>query len=296
MAYEIATLTDSGGTLAHYKMLDAIKALAEANGWVTLRHDTVSANRELILKGEGLSGTEEIFVGFRCYQDVAADYYNITFATFTGYLAGNTFQTQPGARLSGVPAHQSLINYFMVCNAQRIALCMRVGTPVYEHGYVGKMFPFARPGEFPFPVVNCGMLTGEAATRFSDTSHAMGYRGTRANFALRTPNGAWTQTDNNPWYNATLQFQPSARYFMLPITLHDASPNIYGVLDGIYFITGHTNAVENVVQVGGTPVDPTGLTVAQIVTAINAAGGRAFVVLQDVARTAFNAYIAMEMN
>lgn len=304
MAYEIASLDNSGGVLAHYKMLAAIKALAEANGWVTLRYDTVSANRELILQGEGLSGTEEIFVGFRCYQDVPNDYYNITFGTFTGYVSGNTFQTQPGARLSGVPAHNSLIKYFMVCNAQRIAVCMRVGTPVYEHGYVGKMFPYARPSEFPFPIINCGMLVGEAATRFSEVTHAFGYRGTRANFALRKPSGTWGEVDVHPWYNTYIaggfyQVQPSdAGYFLVPITPGDSAPNVYGVLDGIWQVTGFNNAVENVVQVGGSyTVDPTGKTVDAVVNeVVVTAGGRAFVVLQDVSRTGFNDFIAMEMN
>lgn len=56
MAYQTGFVDNSGGTSAHYGMLGVIKTLAEANGWTTLRYDTASANRELILKGVGLSG------------------------------------------------------------------------------------------------------------------------------------------------------------------------------------------------------------------------------------------------
>ena len=77
--------------------------------------------------------------------------------------------------------------------------------------------------------------------------------------------------------------------------LFDITPNTYGELDGVYFITGFNNGVENVLQVGGTPVDQSGLTVLQAVDAVIAAGGRAFVVLQDVYRTSWRDFIALEM-
>ncbi|WEM33673.1 structural protein [Pseudomonas phage PSA-KC1] len=105
-------------------------------------------DRELILKGVGLSGLEEIFVGFKCYQSVSGDYYNFKAATMIGYVSGNTFETQPGIQISGVPAHNNAITYFIAANPQRITGCLKVGTPVYEHFYLGKIFPYARPGEF----------------------------------------------------------------------------------------------------------------------------------------------------
>lgn len=303
-------LVDNASMLAHYAMLETIRDFATTElpigqRWQVLRYETAPANRELILKGPGISGTEEIFVGFRTYQSVSADYYNLVAGVFTGYVAGNSFDAQPGARLSGIPAHNRAIEYFMVGNGQRIALCMKVGTPVYMHGYVGKYFPYAAPGEYRSPLLCAGMLDGATETRFSDPEISMPYKGARANFAMRSNMGSWLEVESWPWNNAFLcgegssisQVRPtSAMYYPQRVQLTDAA-NLYGTLDGIYYITGFDNAVENVAQMGGSyMVDQAGKTVAQIVTEIiDDAGGRAFMVLQDAARTGFNDYIAMEM-
>ena len=270
---------DNTTMLAHYKMLETIKNFAAANGWMVLRYDDTVANRELILKGAGFSGTEEIFVGFRTYQDAGADYYNLLAGTFTGYVAGNTFDTQPGARLSGVPAHNNRIDYWLTLNGQRIALAMKVGTPVYESAYVGKMLPYARPSQYPYPVVCAGMLSGAAATRFSDTSHSMSYKGNRANMALRTNDG-WVLPHCYPWGNTLLAGSSSNLrdtgdvYHLLPVELHDNTANLWGALDGVYYISGFNNAVENTLTIGADT----------------------YVVIQDVARTGHADYYALRMD
>ena len=69
----------------------------------------------------------------------------------------------------------------------------------------------------------------------------------------------------------------------------------FGELDGVYAVSGFNNNVENVLQVGGTPVDGTGLSVADHVDAILTASGRAFVVLQDVNQTDWRSFVALEM-
>ena len=62
--YAIGTVTKGTGDDAHYRLLAELKTLAEAVGWTTLRYDTASAERELILHSTGTSGDESIFVGF----------------------------------------------------------------------------------------------------------------------------------------------------------------------------------------------------------------------------------------
>ena len=284
MPHEIGFVDDSA-QLAHYAMLEKTRDFAAANGWEVLRYDVSIANRELILKGVGYSGEEEIFVGFRTYQNADADYYNLVAAGFTGYVAGNPFDNQPGAMLSGVPAHNQRIDYWLTLNPQRIALAMKVGTPVYESAYVGKFLPYARPSQYPYPLACAGMLSGAPATRFSETNHGMPYKGDRANMRMRFNDGAWRTPHCYPWGNSFITGTASGRnnlrlrdtggiYHLMAIELHDDSANMWGALDGIFYISGFNNAVENTLTIEG----------------VN------YTVVQDVSRTGHNDYYAMRLD
>jgi len=265
---------------ATYALLALIKQKAELNGWTTLRYDVTSANRELILKGVGLSGIEEIFVGFRTYQDIGNDYYNIVAATFTAYMAGNTFDTQPGVKLSGVPAHNLRIDYWLVVNAQRIMAGMKVGTPVYGSFYAGKCLPFTLPAQWPYPVVCAGMLVGTPATRFSDTSYSIPYKGSRSNMQMRGIDGTYSSPYAWPWtageyLTGTGQLRETGTIYTLqPVVLHNNAGTLHGELDGVFHVSGFQQGVENTLLIDG----------------VN------YVVMQDVYRTGFSDYFAIRMN
>ena len=283
MAFYTGFVDDSGSEgAAHRQMLLKIKELAEANGWATLRYLNPSGatdTRELILKGIGLSGDQEIYIGFRSYQDPTSDYYNLSVAGFIGYVSGNTFVTQPGFRESGVPAYKTRIDYWLAVNAQRIAFGLKVGTPVYESGYAGYFLPYATPGQWPYPLVVAGMLNGASATRYSETSHSMPYKGNRVNFALRNTDGTWLTPYAHPWWDpvfggATAALRETGTvYPLMPITLSSADlVDKYGDLDGISFVPGFGNAVENTITDENSVVHT---------------------VIQDVGRTGFNDYYAL---
>lgn len=257
-------------------MLQKIKDLALSSGdWVILREKTDTENHEIILKGRGYSQKEEIFVGVRTYQNANADYYNLAVATFTGYVPSNSFDNQPSAKISGVPAHNQRIDYWLTVNPQRIACCMKVGTPVYEHFYIGKFLPYARPSQYPYPVVCAGMLDGTPATRFSDTAHSVPYKGSHANLAMRFNTGVYLNPECYPFNHSLFNYYRNLRdtggiYPLLPIILTDGN-GIYGELDGVRFISGFDNVTENTC-------------------------GDDWVVLQDVHRTGFNDYVALRMD
>ena len=262
---------------------------ANAIKYDILRYDTSATNHELIMRARGLDGLQEIYLGLRTYHDVNADYYNLLVGVFTGYVPGNTFDTQPGAALAGVPAHNNRIDYWLTMNAQRIACAMKVGTPVYEHFYLGKMFPYARPSQYPYPVVCGGMLVGAAATRFSETTHDFYLRGNSARGQLRTAAG-WISMHCYPWGNNSdtsnaitgtsassdqLQLRDTGgEYPLLPVELHDNSANLYGQLDGVFHVSGFNNAVENTITIGGVM----------------------HVVMQSVSRTGHADYYALRMD
>lgn len=278
MAYEVG-FVDNSVKLAHYAFLDKIRALAIAQGWTVLRYSSTLPNPELIMAGPGTTDYQDVYVGFRCYQDSTADYYNMTVAGFTGYLPGETFQNQPGARLSGVPLHNNRIDYWLTVSNLRIAFGAKVGTPVYESAYVGLALPYATPGQFPYPLVVGGMLTGEAAIRFSETTHDIPYKGSNARLAMRWVDGTWITPETWPWNNAyfttTGQLRDSSsKYSVHPVVLTNATSGVFGELEGIFFITGFGNAAENTLVIGGVT----------------------YVVIQAVARTGFYDYYALRLS
>ena len=290
MAFETGTITNASGSfsLAHQNFLERLKNqlsssvfMGAANVWVVERY-VVTGDFELIVRGPGLGGTDQIYMGIKLYHDVGADYYNCKVAGFTGYAPNNSFETQPGISGNlGVPLHNLSITYWLIANGQRFAVAAKVGTPVYESFYLGKFLPYATPGQYPYPVVAAGMLTSAALTRFSDTAQSMPYKGNRVNLQMRFVDGVWKQPTAWPWTNAdiagaTVQLResPTDTYPLLPVILTDTAPNIYGELDGIFHVSGFNNAVENLIQISG--VD--------------------YLVMQDVYRTSHIDYYAMRLN
>ncbi|MHB1283045.1 MAG: hypothetical protein ACYCZI_04110 [Metallibacterium scheffleri] len=284
MAYEIGFVDNTGTEgLAHWQMLLKIKTLAEANGWTTLRYvnPTDGSNRELIMKGVGLSGTEEIFIGFRSYHDVGADYYNLSVAAFTGYVAAAAFTAQPSYMESGVCAHNQRIDYWLRVNAQCITFGLKVGVGSYQHGYTGFFFRYGTPGQHPYPIAVFGMLNGVPATRYSDTSYSMGLKGYIAataayngpNARIRDVAGVWQQVFSAPW-NTGMNMRDTGGYYLgKKIVLYQAN-QVWGELDGVRFISGFNQVVENTCVING----------------------KTNVVLRDVTRTGFADYYLLELS
>lgn len=268
---------DNKNGLAHFALLERLRNLCELEGWRILRYAPELAQPEVIMMAPGLSGNEQIFCGIYCYQDSDADYYNLAVATMKGYVAANSFLAQPGiSPICGVPAHHRRIDYWLSVNAQRLNVAMKVGTPVYESFGIGKFLPYASPGQYPQPLFVAGMLNGASATRYSDPTHSIPWKGNRNNLRMHFNDGSWKTPYTTPWGNNLMAnaCRPAENtYVLYPVMLYD-SANIYGVLDGIFQITGFENAVENRLAIDG----------------------KDYLVIQDVARTSFGDYYAMELS
>ncbi|HYE35509.1 hypothetical protein [Methylocaldum sp.] len=299
MAYE------TGTAAGHYDLLDKLRAFLKTNAalvaagqeWTELRWDGASAERESILQGPGLSGIEEIFIGIKTYQSVPLDYFNWRVAAFTGFVSGNDFYHQPGTPNTAgtptgdlaVPLYQNSIPYWFVGNGQRAIVVANVQTQ-YQAFYLGKCLPYATPGQYPYPVVCSGMLTSGSATRYDNTGYSTPFKGARANLKMRFVDGVWKEPEVWPWNNTQNQFplatgQGGPRntnadytlspgyYGLHPIVLNDAGPNQYGELDGVYWLTGFDNAVENTVTIGADT----------------------YLVVRDVWRTGFMDFFAIKL-
>lgn len=277
----MAYLISNGVSVPHasgYKdMLATLKVFAENNGWVTMRWVN-STEMEWIAKGPGLSGKEHIYIGIATYSNPTSGIFNWRVATFTDYVAENTFATQPGATLKGIPLSNGIVRFWFILNAQRLIIAANVnGYP--EIGYLGKYLPYATPTEYPNPLCTAGMVDTQIWTRF-DTSqnylYTSPFRGGQSVMSIRHPDGylftpkCWPLTNTNQgsyirqeWQNPSgvgfvsdyYKFEESVadtagKYPLLPVIITDTAA-IWGELDGVYWLSRDGHRPEDIIQVEG---------------------------------------------
>lgn len=223
-------------------------------------------------KAPGMTGFDPCYINFQLYDRPTNDYYNIAVTGCTGFVGAAQFDDQPGALTAlAIPLWNQPIPYWFSGNGQRVIVSAKVDT-AYLSSYAGKMLPFGTPQQYPYPLLIGAPLPSASGTRYSDSAVNLPYKGNRTTLKLRKNDGSWIQPQSWP-YSKTMTFRDTnGAYPLLPITLYDTS-NTYGVLDGVHFVTGFGNAVENTVTVGT----------------------ETHIVLQDVTRNGLSDFFAMRI-
>lgn len=252
--------------------------------WISHRS---TSGVEMIWEAPGNGGLEQIFVGMKEFHNVGADYWNWRLGGFTAFNSGQAFEQQAGYVGGVGQAHpspvltlwNSTIPYWIVASGRRVILVAKIST-VYVSMYLGLMNPYMAPGAFPYPLVVGGNMAWQNEPSVGNANWRWSYNGNEnRNFAipnsngmssfyqsqltLRLPGGAWTGFDTadgeltfgQVWPYAyvdrfgTWDWRPNldGGYPMLPIVLFDATPNVYGELDGVLATTGFSQSVENTI-------------------------------------------------
>lgn len=129
--------------------------------WEEERYSTTSgvsgSEYELILKGVGTSGSDEIFIGFKSLTDGTAGTYSIIAEGFTSYESALDFDDQPGSLdNSGLtrPLYQmqnSSFTYWFYIKGRSIRLVANPSAR-YQVGYSGFLDPFSSPSALVYPL------------------------------------------------------------------------------------------------------------------------------------------------
>lgn len=285
MAWTSGTATDYRDLLHKLKQFVTTDMLPAGERWTALRWDEQPTTQELILKGPGLAGVDEIYVGIRSFENASEGWHFWDLQGFAGYNSANDFYTQPGAITTwppGMALWNAPISYWFVANGRRIVVVAKVST-VYEAAYLGFIKPYALPNQYPYPLLIGGSATGERGRSYSITNpnhrHFVDpgeHSQNNANTAcmLRNPAGVWKAFQNvyyssgEPPYNSPRQVWPTiynnlgivreapdGSYPLLPIVLTEYASsmdmNLFGELDGCYWVSGFNNAAENLISIGG---------------------------------------------
>lgn len=161
--------TGSGATM------DLTMQLAE---WTEERND-VATETEVILRGDG-SGSDNIYVGIRSFQDGGVSAYNWELAGFTGFDSGLDWENQPGISHGRYDASNTLteggafvlldnasLTFWIVHNGRRIMGVVKVGS-TYESFYLGFINTFSTTSESVYPLLIAGSCS-QKGTRFNST-------------------------------------------------------------------------------------------------------------------------------
>jgi hypothetical protein len=206
----------------------------------------------------------------------------LAFEAQTGYL-GAAVGSQSSPVLN---CWNASIPYRFYATGRRGIILAKIST-VYVVAYIGYLRSYMAPGAFPSPIVVGGSMAWDGAEPGStDARWRWSYGGNEmancpapqravaglwgSSLRLRRPDGFWMGFDRTiepgfgsnkgkvwPYGNwgtsqaSDLRDNLGGGYMLLPIILDDATPNIYGELDGIFALTGFANAAENTVTIGG---------------------------------------------
>jgi hypothetical protein len=256
-----------------------------APAWTSLRR---VAGSEMIWQAPGNGGEDAIVVGAKTFSSEATDFYDWRLGGFTAYDAGSAFEGQPGY-VGGVgqtmsspilTLWNSTIPYWFIANGRRVIIIAKIST-VYVAAYLGFLNSYMSPGAFPYPLVVGGNLAFRGAEpaltspdwrwSFEDihmADFAIPTDGEMAadsdsSLQLRMPSGIyrgfcldWSDAHGQVWpyaYVTTWDWRPNldGSYSLLPIVLFDGTPNVYGELEGVFAVTGFSNAAENTITIGG---------------------------------------------
>lgn len=273
--------------------------LTTAPKWVAMR---ATAGTEYIWKAPGSDGVSAIYTGAKVYANAGADIYNWELQGFAGFDTNAAFSAQPGAITSTDKPNLALwsgsIPYWFVVNGRRVVVVAKVSN-TYHAAYLGLIDQYVDPMTYPYALAVGGSVNG--SVRYSDTTYLANcfpfasadlttYANTKSQMRLRLASGTWQgflATQNGSYTNAgdqlvwpyhagmtALRPNLDGTYPLMPIVLHDGSPQVYGQLSGVKATTGFGTGAESIIDEGQAQ----------------------HLVLPNISRTATNQYFALELD
>jgi hypothetical protein len=275
-----------------------------AEVWQLLTSRNVAGEEERYLKAPGLAGTDEIYINITTLSNVGADRYNFRIRGAIAHNPAFTFNLQPGTSPDAfLLLWQNSIPYTLVASGRRFILVAKVST-VYSNAYAGFLIPYSTSAEYPYPLFVGGSAYSDL--RWSQTGYLIGSPWdpsgpssspifTQSSSWLRHYDGVWNPFQNYydssgsrggpeggslnynvwPWqFSDVFQAQNfNGEYSLLQSIVNSSynNGNLYGELQGVFFITGFGNAVENTITIAG----------------------KTYLVTQNMARTGRNDYAAI---
>lgn len=238
----------------------------------------ITSTDEIVLRGPGLAGADQVFVGVSQSTSVSNDYYNWVLHGLVSHNPALPIASQ--ANTSGgrtLTLWQSSIPYWFIANGRRFIVVARVST-VYVCCYCGFILPYCEPTSWPYPMF-VGASGSEPTRRWSasnEARHSSFFSPGESGAALCFNDTVWRNFVNRPGSGAS-EGNPTNRYVypsrafpggggsykfrdnvdgsytLLPTELmarNDPYNAILGTLQGVFMCSGFGQASENIQTVG----------------------------------------------
>ena len=175
---------------------------------------------DIVLRGPGLSGQDQVYVGMRLFQDPIGDTFFIQTVGMTGVLpAGLHYRDHVNVTPNFVRMFLDVgtMSYWFVANGRRFMVVVKISTN-FETMYAGLFLPYATPLSYSYPFFLGGSAgptdtDGPFNWRSEDTNHTHfawphneNYYTPQAvdsNAWLMDPAGSWKQLANSGGTNGT---------------------------------------------------------------------------------------------
>lgn len=252
----------------HTFLTTNVDLVAAGEAWVSMEY---TAGDNFILKGVGMGGTDEIYIGWRIENDVGNDIYNIEIQAFVGYVNGAGWESQifPAPHTKYLCSYNQPLNYWIVANGRRFIVLEKVST-VYLSCYCGLFNSYSSPTQYPYPLyigaTSDRMQRWSATTYVSHGAHpvsgAAAVYTTLGWFTLFSSSTTGTASSGTPYtmlpYTFTsitkdIKEEHDSGYGVYPsILLGKTSPAFLGELDGYGWVSGHQQTSESTVTFDGS--------------------------------------------
>lgn len=239
---------------------------------------TLTGVDQIVLKGPGLAGDDEVLVTIKPYVNATLATYNLGIRGLVSYNPGLGIDAQVNqSSLVVLPLWNSPIDFWFIANGRRFMVVARVST-YWMTCYAGLILPYVLPDAWPYPLFvggcNRGGDTGlqEIWSTTGRTNRSF-WNGTNTSTGrLLLPDVLWYDVSNwndtgsgdgsfntginvNPfrWDYAELIANLDGSYPLQPATLVCDVPYQaqLGRLDGMFQAIAIGNAAGNIIQTGG---------------------------------------------
>lgn len=226
--YINSTATDAHDLYAD--LLTALQSNAALTGavpsqaWVNVWQHTSGAEAGIVLRGPGLSATDQVYVGLKLLLSTPGDSYELYVYGMTGVIPSaleltNHVNVSPGESCF---LDVGSMNYWFVANGRRFVVVAKMST-VFQAIYAGLFLPYGDPTQYPYPMILGGTTNPQNTTsarmttwRDSNEAHRMFISSRRLSssyqqypsLVMLTPMGEWKYVSGYPEDSSPVALAP----------------------------------------------------------------------------------------